>query len=169
MGRWSSGYWKWTFYLHPKNIMKSQHETLAAILKQSRTMNSWDIDIYLLPPCCLLWKNWDSQGSFLSPLFITFTLNHCCCVSHCYSDSQWLKCFKSNMLGASESSFCRYRIERKSWSFVLHMWVEVVGGKQWERLGFSFQWLKAVVQCQGAFPKAEKMTEWQSGVMAHCV
>lgn len=86
-----------------------------------------------------------------------FTLKHCCCVSQCYSDSQYLRCFKSNMLGASESSLCRYRVVRKSWSSIQ---VEVVRRKLWERLGFSFQWLKATLQCKGPSPKLKR---WPSG------
>lgn len=146
----------------PKKIMKSQHEALAARLKQSRTMNSWEMDIYLLPPCCLCLPSPSAIEElgfprfFSFPLLIMFTLSHCCCASQCYSDSQYLKCFKSNMLGASESSFCRYRFVRKSWSFVLYKWVEVVGGKLWERLGFSFQWLKAVVRAKGPSPKLKR-------------
>lgn len=132
-------------------------------------MNSWEMDIYLLPPCCLCLPSPSAMEElgfprfFSFPLLIMFTLSHCCCVSQCYSDSQYLKCFKSNMLGASESSFCRYRVVRKSWSFVLFKWVEVVGGKLWERLGFSFQWLKAAVQCQGALPKTEKILSGSLG------
>lgn len=128
-------------------------------------MNSWETDICLLPPCCLCLRSPSAMEELGFPRFFSFPSSHYVhleALLPCQSVLLWLTIFQMFYIQPVRSLRVKF-VQIQSCKEVMIfccIQVEVVGRKLWERLGFSFQWLKAALQCKGPSPKLKR---WPSG------